>query len=304
MLSIESTAQHLGATVRGADLSKPLSGRDFGQILAALGRYGLLRFPDQALEPIQQKVFASQFGRVPPIRGRLAPFTEPGAPEVNILSNIVENGKNIGAVDAGVIWHTDMVHNETPGFANVLYALKVPRRDGRVLGGTQFINLGAAYQDLPAEVKEKIKDVKGLYTGESYHSLERDPATDYGTNTHKRHAKPPVIHPLILIHPITGKKILYCDPGHIDRLEGLPQSECASLLKYLLDHLMQPKFRYLYNWTERDLVIWDNLQTVHQAVFDYGPNEHRLMRRCQVEGEKVFDPGFVKSALAQAQAAA
>ena len=304
MLTIEPGREHMGATVRGADLSNPLTARDFGVVLEAIGRHGLLRFPDQNLDPVQQKAFAVQFGRVPPIRGRLAPFTAPGVPEVNILSNILdENGKNIGAVDAGVIWHTDMVHNETPGFANVLYARMVPRRGDQVLGGTQFINLGAAYDGLSADVKARIKDAKGIVSGESYMSLERKPAGDYGVNTHKGAAKPPIAHPLVLNHPISGRKILYCDLGHIDRIEGVAGDD-GSLLIFLLEHLLQPQFRFLYQWTVGDVVIWDNLSSLHQAVFDYGPDEHRLMWRCQIEGEKVFNPAFVKTALADAKAVA
>ena len=279
MLTIEPGRDHMGATARGADLSKPLSEHDFSVVFEAIGRYGLLRFPEQKIEPVQQRDFAQRFGRVPPIRGRLSPYTKPGVPEVNILSNIKENSEYIGAVDAGVIWHTDMVHNETPGFANVLYCLMVPRRDGRRLGGTLFINLKNAYEDLPAEVKERLKDAHGVYTGESYLTLERKPAGNYGVNTHKEKAKPPVEHPLILNHPITGKKILYCDAGHIDRIDNVPGDKDGAMLKYLLDHIMQPKYRFLYEWTEGDLVIWDNLQSLHQAVFDYGENEHRLMWR-------------------------
>src|SRR5437763_150307 len=149
MTATEPLGEHLGATVRGFDLSKPLSERAVAEILTAIGRFGLLRFPEQRLDPVMQRDFAAQFGRVPAIRGRLAGLTPPGVPEINILSNIVEDGRGIGATDAGIIWHTDMVHNQTPGFANVLYALKVPRRDGKTLGGTEFYNLQRAWETLP-----------------------------------------------------------------------------------------------------------------------------------------------------------
>ena len=302
MLTIEPGREHMGCTARGADLSKPLSARDLGLVVEALGRHGLVRFPDQKLAPTEQRDFATQFGRVPPIRGRLAPFTPPGVPEVNILSNILDkDGKNIGAVDAGVIWHTDMVHNTPPGFANVLYARQVPRRGDKVLGGTQFINLGAAYNGLSADMKARIQDAKGVYSGESYMGLERKPAGDYGTNTHKGAAKASVAHPLVRLHPISGRKILYCDFGHVDRIDGADDKD-GSLLTGLLEHLLKPEFRFVYHWAVDVVVIWDNLGSLHQAIFDYGPDEHRLMWRCQVEGEKVFNPSFVKSALDSARA--
>ena len=293
MLTFEPTGTHLGATVRGLDLSKPLDAATIGEILRGIGKYQLLRFPDQKLDPAQHRDFAAQFGHPPAIRGRLAIFTAPGVAEINILSNIVVDGQPTGATDAGVIWHTDMVHNPTPGFANVLYALKVPRRDGKRLGGTEFYNLRAAYVDLPADIKEKLKDAYGVYTGENYTSIERTPLPEYGTNSHKAHKKEPVRHPILMTHPISGEKVLYCDPGHVDYIDGVPPGERDALLKFVLAHIMQPKFHYVYDWTEGDLMMWDNLSTVHHAVLDFGPDEHRLIWRCQIEGDKVFDPAFL-----------
>jgi taurine dioxygenase len=297
MIAAAPLSEHLGATLHGFDLSKPLGERAVGQILHAIGRFGLVRFPDQKLDPVQQKQFAAQFGHVPAIRGRLAGLTPPGVPEVNILSNIIENGRNIGATDAGVIWHTDMVHNATPGFANVLYALKVPRRDGRTLGGTEFYNLQLAWETLPASVKTRLEGVLGVYTGESYASVSRTPFAYYGTNTHKAAKKPPVKHPVAFRHPVSGRIALYCDPGHIDRLEGLPDSEADEMLQFLLGHIMQPHHHFVFDWTEGDVMMWDNLRTVHHAVQDFEPNEHRLIWRCQIEGDKIFDPAFVSRAL-------
>ncbi len=304
LISIEPLSSHLGASVRGVDVSKPLDAATFGLVLKAIGDYGLLRFPGQTITPAQQRDFAAHFGHTQAIRGRLAIFTAPGVPEINILSNIKENGQPIGATDAGVIWHTDMVHNETPGFANVLYALKVPRRDGRVLGGTEFYNLQAAYEDLPDDIKARLTDAYGVYTGENYTSIERTPFPEYGTNSHKAHKKEPVRHRIIATHPISGRKTLYCDPGHVDYIEGLPPGERDEMLQYLLKHIMQPKFHFVYDWCEGDVMMWDNLRTVHHAVLDFGPEEHRLIWRCQVEGDKVFDAAFVRQALSQARAAA
>jgi alpha-ketoglutarate-dependent taurine dioxygenase len=142
-MTIEPTGQILGAMVRGIDLSEPLSDANFAVILQALGAHGVLHFPDQKLEARALRDFSSRFGRIQAtLSGR---HHEPGMPEVGILSNIIENGEPIGITDAGQDWHTDMSYNETIGFLNVLYAVKVPRRDGRVLGGTMFANTQAAY---------------------------------------------------------------------------------------------------------------------------------------------------------------
>ena len=142
MATIEPTGQILGATVRGVDLAKPLDDADFAAILLALGRHGVLRFPDQRLEASALRDFSQRFGR---IQAMLSGYHEPGLPEVGILSNVVENGRPIGLADAGQDWHTDMSYNPTIGFLNVLFAVKVPRRNGQVLGATAFVNTRAAY---------------------------------------------------------------------------------------------------------------------------------------------------------------
>src|SRR5436190_13394472 len=120
MMRITPTGETLGATVDGVDLAKPLAACDFAGILRAFGEYSVLRFPAQQLDAVQLKAFAGHFGSLEiNIAGT---FQEPGHPEVMTLLNIVENGKPIGARDAGQDWHTDMSYSETIALANVLYA--------------------------------------------------------------------------------------------------------------------------------------------------------------------------------------
>src|SRR5437870_405365 len=154
MVKIIPTGETLGATIEGVDLARPLDKAQFAEILAAFGRYGVLRFPKQQLDAAQLKAFSARFGSLEiNVAGA---YQEPGHPEVMILSNIVENGRPIGARDAGQDWHTDMSYSVTIAFANVLYALKVPRRDGQPLGGTEFANMHAAYDALPDELKARL----------------------------------------------------------------------------------------------------------------------------------------------------
>src|SRR5947209_1561027 len=125
--AVEPTGQILGATVRGMDLSKPLTDADFAAILLALRTHGVLRFPGQRLEAVELRDFSRRFGRIQAtLTGR---HHEPGMPEVGYLSNIIENGEPIGITDAGQDWHTDMSYNETIGYLNVLYAVNSTRRD-------------------------------------------------------------------------------------------------------------------------------------------------------------------------------
>ena len=145
MTTIEPTGQILGATVRGVDLAKPLGDEDFATIVRALGQHGVLRFPEQRLEAAALRDFSRRFGS---IQEMLTGYHEPDMPEVGILSNVIENGRPIGLADAGQDWHTDMSYNPTIGYLNVLFAVKVPRRNGQVLGATMFVNTQAAWDDL------------------------------------------------------------------------------------------------------------------------------------------------------------
>jgi len=306
MVTIEQGDGVLGATARGIDLTEPLGERDMGKILLALGRYGVLRFPDQHLDLGALKRFSEQFGEIqgPATSGK--DLTQE-YPEIDILSNLKEDGKYIGSPDAGQDWHTDMTYREVPGFVNVLYGLRIPHRDGKPLGGTEFANMRLAYEALPAEIKTRLDGMTATHNIEKFwehmrraHNSPRPPMTE-----EQRRRRPPVAHPLFLTHPITGKKVLYCNPGFAERINELSLRESDAMLEYLFEHQLQPQFRWTNVWAENDLLIWDHLGTLHRAIADYRPDEIRLIRRCQVMATKVFDPEFLRPAreLAAAEAA-
>ena len=92
--------------------------------------------------------------------------------------------------------------------------------------------------------------------------------------------------------------MLYCNPGFTDHIDGMPRADSDALLAYLFEFQLQPRFRHTHRWTEKDLLIWDNLGTIHRAIADYGPDEIRLIRRCQVMATKIFDPAFSRHARA------
>jgi len=112
----------------------------------------------------------------------------------------------------------------------------------------------------------------------------------------QRRRRPPVVHPVFLTHPITGRKVLYCNPGFAVRINELPAGESEEMLEYLFAHQLQRQFRWTNVWAENDLLIWDHLGTLHRAIADYRPDEIRLIRRCQVMATKVFDLEFLRPA--------
>ena len=298
MVTIEPTGQILGARVRGIDLSRPLGDRDFATILLALGEHGVLHFPAQRLEAVELRDFSRRFGRIQAtLTGR---HHEPGMAEVGILSNVIENGEPIGITDAGQDWHTDMSYNPTIGFLNVLYAVKVPRARRQVLGATLFANMHAAYD--------------GPRPGAQGAARRRD-----------RHAR---------LQQVLGEDAHA--PGQLPRADdggaaAAPAAVGAPGVPHASDHrrngaLLQSRLRDPHQRAarggerarprravrapapaevpvhapldRRDVLMWDHIGTLHNAVADYGPDEHRLMKRCQVMADRVFDPAFVKDALA------
>src|ERR1051326_9212596 len=278
MLKINPTGETLGATIEGVDAAKPLSPAEFGQILRALGEYGVLRFPDQRLDPAQQQAFARRFGSLEVnVAGA---YQEPGHPEVMILSNIVENGCPIGARDAGQDWHTDMSYSATIAFANCLYALRVPRRDGIALGGTEFANMHAAYDALAAALKTRLDGMTVLHDFNKFWEMMRQRPGSWRKpmTPEQRALKPPVSHPLFLTHPVTGRKVLYANPGYAIRINELQERDSEETLAFLFEHQLQPRFRYLHRWTEGDLLLWDDIGTLHNARADYGSGQPRLLQ--------------------------
>ncbi|MGE0797559.1 MAG: TauD/TfdA dioxygenase family protein [Lautropia sp.] len=294
-MKIEPGSGPLGACVSEVDLGRPLSGRDFGRILAALGEYGVLRFPAQGIEAAALKAFSGRFGALQVLNlGK----TEPGMPEVSILSNIVKDGRPIGVPDAGQDWHTDMTYNPVVGFVNVLVAQAVPMRDGRPLGATEFANTQKAYEDLPAELKERLATATATHDLCRFAELMRRKGSQrppISPELRSRH--PPARHPVFLTHPITGRKVIFVNPGFVVRIDGLPAPESERLLEQLYSHVLSPKYRHRHHWTVGDVLVWDHIGTWHNAVADYRPDEYRLMKRCQVMADRIFDPAFVQAAL-------
>lgn len=278
----------LGARVEGLDLSKPLSTEVFEQLLQALGRHGVLSYPKQELTPAQLRDFSQHFGQLEiNVAGA---YQEPGLPEVMVLSNIVENGKPLGLSDAGQDWHTDMSYSHMIAFTNVLYGMQIPHRDGEPLGNTAFCNMHAAYDGLPAALKQRLEGMTVLHDFDKFWEMmrrERGSARPALTPA-QRAARPPVSHPVFLDHPITGKRVLYANPGYAIRINEMDEKESDETLDFLFRHQTQPAFRHAHRWEVGDVLMWDNMGTIHNAIPDYRPDEPRLIKRCQVMATRFF----------------
>lgn len=297
-IQIQRIGTTIGASVTGIDLAHPITDAQFSDVLKALGEHEVLCFPGQPIGAEPLRAFSMRFGGL-----QITPIGQmPGVPDVSILSNILENGRHIGIPDAGQDWHTDMTYNRVPGFVNVLVAQKVPTRDGRALGSTEFANAQAACADLPEALLAQLRGMTATHDINKFweHMRQEKGSTRPPMTPEQRAKHPPSTHPVLLTHPITGREVLYVNPGFTERIDQLPPAESERMLQQLYDHVLQPKYRYVHRWTVGDVLLWDHLGTWHNAVADYAPHEHRLMIRCQVMADRIFDPAFTRAALAAA----
>ena len=283
------SGQTLGASVEGIDLGQPLTTADRDEIVQLAGRHGVLNFPEQNLTPRQLRDFSANFGALEVNVANA--YQDASLPEVMTLSNIVEDGKPIGLSDAGQDWHTDMSYSSMIAFANILYGIEIPHRDGQPLGNTEFCNMHAAYDELPQALKERLDGMTALHDFEKFwEKMRREKGSTRAPLTEaQRKARPPVSHPLFLTHPITGRKVLYANPGYAVRINEMSEAESAETLDFLFEHQLQPKFRYAFKWKPRSVLMWDNMGTIHNAVADYRADERRLIKRCQVAATRFFE---------------
>jgi len=279
---ITASGKVLGARVEDIDLREPVPEGDFKRILRALGAHGVLCFPGQRLEAADLARFGRLFGELEINVANT--LHEPGHPEVMILSNRTRDGRPVGLGDAGQGWHTDMSYSREVALANILFALEVPMRDGRPLGDTQFRNMHAAYEDLPADIKRRLAGRTATHDFAKFWDMMRArPGSQRGPLTPEQRArKPPVSQPVFRAHPITGRTVLYCNSGYATYIDGMDERESAEVLEFLFEHQAQERYFHAHRWAEGDVLMWDNVGTVHNAVPDYRPDEPRYMRCVQV----------------------
>lgn len=281
-MQISPSSQSLGARIDGIDLAQPLSNVDRRAILRALGAHGVLCFPRQTMNVDELSAFGSRFGELE-INVANA-YHEPDHPEMMILSNMKQGGKQIGANDAGQGWHTDMSYSKDIALANILHAQHVPHRHGKPLGETQFRNMHAAYDDLPEALKQKLQGRSATHDFAKFWDMmvAKPGSTRKPLTPEQRAKKPPVSQPLFRRHPLTGRTVLYANPGYTMFIDGMDEQESGEILDFLFRHQERAEYLHAHQWTVGDVLMWDNIGTVHNAVGDYTPEEPRYMRRVQV----------------------
>ncbi len=276
-LEVVPSGKALGADIRGIDLRETLSDEAFGRILDAWHENLVLRFREQRVSDDDLVRFAMRFGRLHSAEG-----TEYGGkPEelhaaVELISNIVQDGKPIGALGAGeATWHTDMSMFEVPATATMLFGDEIPPEGGN----TRFTNLYLAYESLSDDLRQAVEARRSIH--DASHLATGGVRPGYEEVTDKTQS-PGARHPIVKSHPGTGRKALYLGRMGTGYIEGLTVEESDAMLDTLWAHMTRPEFIWEQEWQAGDLIIWDNRCVAH-ARGSFDPTSRRLLRRVTVK---------------------
>ena len=276
-VTVVPTGASLAAEIRGVDL-RTIDDADFAAIHRAWLDHLVLLFRGQSLSDDDLIAFSRRFGELDwaPIQETGRRFVE-GHPELYVVSNVVENGVPIGSLGAGeAVWHTDMSYLADPPKASMLYALELPPSGG----DTGFVSMYAAYEALPAALKQRVASLRvkhdGTYNSGGYLRAGVTPTDD------PRDA-PGMLHPLVCTHPETGRKCLYLGRRRNAYIEGLALAESEALLDEIWRYAERKEFTWYNTWRVGDLVLWDNRCTMHRRD-PFDPGARRIMHRTQIKG--------------------
>jgi len=279
-LEIISTGAALGAEIRGVDLSRPIDDDTFEEIRKAFYEHEVIYVRGQRISDEDHIRFSARFGGLR--RLAFSQYITDRKPEIFVVSNIIENGTHIGSYDAGLFWHTDGSFHANPHAASLLRAIEVPAQDGRTLGDTEFASMTRAYDALPESTKRRLEGLTAVQSVMRRYQKTLDLGRKKENYSEEMKKDPEAVHPVVRLHPVTGKKCIYVNEGYTVRINELPQAEGDALVAELTAHCTRPEFVYRHNWQVGDLVMWDNCSTQHKANFDYALPQRRLMHRTTV----------------------
>lgn len=260
----------IGAEIFGVDLAQPLTDSQFEEIHQALMENLVIFFRDQKLTVEQHKAFGARFGKL-----HIHPNAPKGLaehPEILVIK-ADESSKRV----AGEAWHSDVSCDEEPPMGSILYIQEVPPDGG---GDTMFANMYQAYETLSEPLRKMLDGLTAIYDLRKAHSGRKP-----GEGSDMQF--PRFEHPVVRVHPITRRKLLFVDRGFTTRVAQLSQAESDALLAFLFQHIETPKLSCRFKWEKNSIAFWDNRCAQHQAIFDYWPHR-RYGHRVTISGDRPF----------------
>lgn len=276
--TVSPRSNGFGAAITGVDISKPLPPKDMDVVQKAWAEHSVLFFPNQPLTIEQQEAFTLQFGDF-----GVDPFIKPMANHPHVLELRREADEK--AVNFGAAWHSDWSFQEAPPAATILHSKVTPP----VGGDTLFADCYSAFATLSPVLQEWLCSLRAI------HSASRPYGRDglFADEKEQRsmaiivseEAEKTFTHPLVRVHPVTGKKALFISPTYTLGIEGMSEAESTHILSYLYEHMTQEQFVYRHKWQENMLTMWDNRCTLHNADGGYD-GYLRVLHRTTVAGER------------------
>jgi taurine dioxygenase len=262
-----------GAEILGVSLNN-LSEEDLSTIKSELSKRGVVFFRDQTLSPEEHVNFAKLFG---PINVNRFFKKVDGHPEV---AEVLKDKGDI--INLGSVFHTDTSYDVDPCLGSVLVARELPE----VGGDTLFVDMYRAFETLPEDLKLKVLGMNAVHS--SRHVFGNISLLDGDRLGNGEQASQDAVHPVVLTHPDSGRKVLFVNPTFTIRFEGMTVEESWPLLETLYRHAAQPQQLHRFHWLPGSVAFWDNRATWHAALNDY-PGCRRLMHRVTIEGRQLTD---------------
>lgn len=270
----------IGMEVHGIDMSRPASPDTIARLNEVLSHNSILLFRDQDLAPERHIAFSRYFGELEPHVADQ--YNMPGHPEVFIVSNVVENGREIGARGGARHWHSDYSYRERPSLGSLFYCLECPPEGGQ----TQFASMYTAYEALPDEKKEFLAEVRAVHDYNYYwtnYTPHREPLTE-----EQKLQVPPVAHPALRTHPVSGRRALYLAHQVVSHFEGMEFEESQEIIEEIVSFATESRFVYTHEWRLGDVIFWDNRSSMHRVLPFDEERHRRRMHRTTLKGDRPY----------------
>ena len=278
-IAVSPIAGALGAEVAGVDLGGALDNQTSAEIHRAFAEFLVLFFRDQQLEPEQQLAFSARFGRLMQV-----PYIKPLDEHPEIIA-VLKAAEERDIASFGGDWHSDFSYLEEPPLGSVLYGLELPSHGGDTLWANQY----AAYEALSAGMQEMLEPMMAMHSGHIYgkksppRGIRTTTSIEISRGNEEADIERP--HPVVRVHPVTGRKALFVNPIYTTRFQDMTVRESRPLLNFLYQHATRPEFTCRFRWRARSLALWDNRCTLHYAINDYD-GQRRLLHRTTIAGER------------------
>jgi taurine dioxygenase len=287
-VTVTRVGANLGAEVAGVDLRRPLSDEQFSVVEEALVENELIIFRNQDITSENLMEFGRRFGEL-----TVHPFA-PHEQDAPVLIKFRNDETN--APFGTDVWHSDETFRKEPPMATVLCAKEVPA----VGGDTMFASMTAAYNGLSERMKQFILGLEAIHDLKPFRTLFGDGEEDRRNLQRFELLYPPQVHPVVRIHPVSGRKMLFVNPQFTIAVKDMDERESRALLDMLFQQALTPEYQFRLHWEPHTIAMWDNRATQHYAVNDYYP-QRRYMERVTIRGGPVHgveraDPASVRKA--------